>query len=204
MSQQGQVFNELVKNKLWPDFKSLGYKKSGNNFKFYDASGWGRVVQFQKSQSNSATDLTFTVNTGLYLPEGTCSFPDSPGATFSEPDCIIRQRLGRLKGKQYDEWYTITPGADASVLVEQLTKDFTQVLHPYLAAIQGREDILNILQSGANGSTEVQRIRTLCLAGRKEVASQLLSGSLLYTKSAFDRSALKSLANELGIITRVN
>ena len=62
-------FDKLVRQVLWPPFKALGYKKTGNNYRYYDPAGWGKIVQFQKSQWNSASELNFTVNVSLYLAD---------------------------------------------------------------------------------------------------------------------------------------
>jgi hypothetical protein len=193
------ILNESITTILWPAFKALGYRKSGNNFRFYDQTGWGKIVQFQKSQGNSATELSFTVNTGLYLPEADYSFPDGPGPKFTEPDCIVRKRLGRLKKSKVDEWYDITPDTNVSQLFSALADDFTHYLHPYLAAVTGRESILDMLLAGGHSSTRIQVISTLYLVGRKDAAVQLLTSELAQSSNLAYRSVLKNLALDLGI-----
>src|SRR3982751_5214409 len=90
-------FDGLVSLIIWPIFKKKGYKKKGNNFRFFDTSGWGKIVNFQKSSFYNKNHINFTINIGLYLPEAEkfhCN--QLSNEKFSEPSCIVRKRIGRL------------------------------------------------------------------------------------------------------------
>jgi hypothetical protein len=102
-------FDQLVTKVLWPAFKARGYRKTGNNFRYYDLLGWGKIVNIQKSAFGDRHNTRFTVNTGLYVAEADRIWTGRVAAEkFSEPDCLIRARIGQLNGSGQDHWYGLT------------------------------------------------------------------------------------------------
>jgi hypothetical protein len=195
------AFNELVKDLLWPAFKALGYKKSGNNFRYYNSEGWGKIVQFQKSQFNSAAALSFTVNTGLYLLDyDYCLCGQQSGEKFQEAACVVRKRIGKLAGQSDNDWFEITESSDKGALFNRLSTEFTQHIHPYLAAIKSKDAIYAILLSGHQADFPSIQIQTLFRAGYKEAALSLFASEFARSKSnKYYRATLQSLAIELGL-----
>ncbi|RZK25498.1 MAG: DUF4304 domain-containing protein [Hymenobacter sp.] len=195
------TFNELVKDILWPAFKRLGYKKSGNNFRYYDAAGWGKIVQFQKASYNSAAELSFTINIGLYLLDYDyylCG--ETSGQTFREPACVVRKRIGKLIGSKQDEWFELTELSNKELLFKQLDGYFTQHIHPYLATVQGKEAIYAILLAGHCADFPSVQIHMLFRAGYQEAALQMLRSEFAQSKSnKYYRATLRNLATELGL-----
>jgi len=44
------IFKRLINEIFLLKFKPYGWKKQGSNFRYIDASGLGRVINFQKSK----------------------------------------------------------------------------------------------------------------------------------------------------------
>jgi hypothetical protein len=84
-------FDHFVSQQLWPAFKARGYRKTSNNFRYYEASGWGKILHLQKSQHGDRDNIHFTLNIGLYLPEAErLLLGKVAGEKFVEPVCIMR------------------------------------------------------------------------------------------------------------------
>jgi hypothetical protein len=138
-------FDHFVSQQLWPLFKARGYRRTGNNFRFYDSSGWGKIINPQKSQYGDRDHISFTLNTGLYLPEAERLLLGSHQVTnekFGEPRCIIRKRLDALGGTQ--QWYDLHQDADSALLLHVHDQVVRYVL-PYLDRITNRDTILQHL-----------------------------------------------------------
>ncbi|WP_151087786.1 DUF4304 domain-containing protein [Hymenobacter baengnokdamensis] len=199
MADLHATFNDLIRTVLWPGFKAMGYKKSGNNFRYYNSEGWGKIVQFQKSQYNSVAELSFTVNVGLYLPEveyWLCSRDTGP--KFQEPACVVRKRIGRLADKQSDNWFRLTPGLNTTELFAQLVDDFNQYVHPYLAAINSKVDIYSVLVAGYQSDCPPAQIHAMFCAGYQDSALKLFRSELARSKHNNGyRNTLRALAKEL-------
>ena len=197
------AFNELVKALLWPAFKALGYKKSGNNFRYYSSEGWGKIVQFQKAAYNPTHELSFTVNVGLYLLDYDyylCG--ETSGRTFQEPACVVRRRIDQLTGGQANEWLTLRDNLDKKLLFNKLSADFTHYIHPYLAAVQSKEAIYAILLAGHLADFPSVQIQTLYQTGYQEAALELFRSEFAQSKSnKYYRATLRSLAAELSLPT---
>lgn len=61
------IFKRLINEIFLVKFKPYGWKRQGSNFRYIDESGLGRVINFQKSKWNTADDLEFFINYGLYI-----------------------------------------------------------------------------------------------------------------------------------------
>lgn len=201
MSALGSTFDELVKKLLWPSFKALGYKKSGNNFRYYNSDGWGKIVQFQKSQFNSATEFSFTVNVGLYLLDyDYCLCGQQSGEKFQESACVMRKRISKLTGQPINAWFEITEYTDRDKLFSRLSGEFTQFIHPYLAAVKSKDDIYALLLAGHQVDFLSVQIQVLFRAGYTEAAAGLFVSEFARSKSnKHYRATLKELAVKLGL-----
>ena len=199
MSAPSSTFDELVKTLLWPSFKALGYKKSGNNFRYYNSDGWGKIVQFQKSQFNSAAELSFTVNIGLYLLDyDYCLCGQQSREKFQEPACVVRKRISKLTGQPTNAWFEITDSTDRDQLFGRLSNEFSRFIHPYLAAVKSKDDIYALLLTGHRADFLPVQIHVLFRAGYKEVAADLFVSEFARSKSnKHYRATLKELAIKL-------
>jgi len=201
MAAPSATFDDLVRTLLWPSFKALGYKKSGNNFRYYDSSGWGKIVQFQKSQFNSATELSFTVNIGLYLLDyDYCLCGQQTGEKFQEPACVVRKRINEFTGQPANEWVEVIDSTDKDQLFGRLSSEFTQFIHPYLAAVINKDDIYARLLAGHRADFPSVQIQVLFRAGYEEAAADLFVSELARSKSnKYYQATLKELARKLGL-----
>jgi hypothetical protein len=139
-------FDDLIRRVLWPPFKARGYQKTGNNFRWYDPAGWGKIVNVQKSQYSGRDNISFTLNTGLYLPEAERLWTSrTTNERFLEPDCLIRKRISHLKKPGADVWYDVTNDTVPQRLAQEVTQDLTTHLLPYLDRVSSREAILQQL-----------------------------------------------------------
>lgn len=199
MADLNLVFDQLVKATLWPEFKALGYKKSGNNFRHYNPDGWGRIVQFQKSQSNSAHILSFTVNIGLYLEDFEYYLSgQKSGPKFQEMVCAVRKRYGNLRSSPPDSWIELTATSDVVKVSQQLLNDFNHYVHPYLAIIESRGEIYEILIAGHYSGYPSAQIQAMFHTGYQQEALKLFTSEFVRSKTnKYYRDTLKSIAREL-------
>ena len=166
-------FDHLVSKIIWPEFKKDGYKKSGNNFRYFDDSGFGKIVNFQKSMYGNKNDIRFTVNIGVYLSD--YEFYHSrtqSGNKFTEVKCAIRKRIGDLLNTR-DKWYELTEETNTNRLYREIGNDFSGAVIPFLNRIQSKEDTIDLLAENSNYSPLTQ-IETLYHNGRQEQAFAVL------------------------------
>lgn len=88
------IFKRLINEIFLLKFKPYGWKKQGSNFRYIDASGLGRVINFQKSKWNTADELEFFINYGLYMEIDN----QLVNKSFKEYECQFRARTGLDKG----------------------------------------------------------------------------------------------------------
>ncbi|WP_223650703.1 DUF4304 domain-containing protein [Hymenobacter psoromatis] len=199
MTDLNSIFDQLVKSTLWPKFKALGYKKSGNNFRYYSPEGWGRIIQFQKSQYNSADSLSFTVNVSLYLEDFEYYLSNQKsGLKFQEVSCAVRKRYGHLRNSPSDSWIELTVTSDIAKISQQLINDFDQYVHSYLVSIKSREDIYAFLLNGHHSHYPSAQIQTMFHAGYQQEALKLFTSEFIRSKNINSyRNTLNSIAREL-------
>ena len=143
-----EKFDYLVSKTVWPHFKSLGYKKSGNNFRFYnEKDGLGKIVNFQKSIFYDKQHIHFTINIGIYSLE-IDKYRSSPqlGAKFLEYNCPIRIRVGALLGER-DIWFDLNNDIDETKLYSKIEDTFIKNILPYLSKFDSQKDVFNALLS---------------------------------------------------------
>ena len=135
-------FGQLVSEVIWPEFKARNYRKTGNNFRIYHSDGWGKVVNIQKSAYGDRNEISFTINTGLYLAKADTIFDEPRAAKFLEPDCLVRNRIGRLNGSNHDLWYDLNELTPAHLIQQQVLDDVKGFVLPYLDKIDSVDDIV--------------------------------------------------------------
>lgn len=193
-------FDHLLSRVLWPYFKERGYKKCGANFRYYDAAGWGKIVNVQKSVYSSKSDISFTINTGLYLPKAELyNLGRISAAKFLAPDCIVRKRIGSLTDANADLWYNLelqTVWPELEVTVSQAVK---LLVLPYLDSIGSVEDVLQQVFR-ERGADVFAGIRAVFVYGHKAQARQWLADELAGTLYTHRKKQLQSLSDELDLM----
>ncbi|MDU1892585.1 MAG: DUF4304 domain-containing protein [Dysgonomonas sp.] len=193
-------FDYMVSKIIWPPFKAMGYKKSGNNFRYYNSEeGWGKIVNFQKSMFYNKENIHFTVNVGIFSEKVYQYFSQSPGDKFKEYNCTIRERIGSLMNTN-DTWYDINEETDVDKIYLKIEQIFVKYVHPFLNKFQSEKDILNELLNKT--SLNIPEIKALYYNGYAQRAMQELEKEINNARKAESyRERLLELKQELDNIT---
>ena len=172
-------FDNLLSKVIYPHFKAIGYKKAGNNFRYYDNDNeFGKIVNFRKSSFYSKDHIHFVVNVGLYLYDfDPCLTRKEKKSAekFIEPDCAVRNRIGKLMNNR-DVWYELNAGTNMEELQNRIEQHCLNYVIPYLNKVKTRDDIIDqlITEGVIGGNYEIARIKTLYHNGHKEIALNIL------------------------------
>jgi hypothetical protein len=172
-------FDNLVSKVIYPHFKAIGYKKTGNNFRYYDNDNeFGKIVNFQKSRFSSKDHINFVVNAGLYLADFEFYLTrqgKKSAEKFVEPVCAVRNRIGKLMENE-DTWYDLNLDTNIVELQKRLEQHCLNYIIPYLNKVKTRDDIITqlITEKPIGGNYAIARIKTLYHNGHKEIALKIL------------------------------
>ena len=190
-------FDDLIRHVLWPPFKERCYQKTGNNFRWYDPTGWGKIVNVQKSQYSDRDNISFTLNTGLYLPEAERLWTGrTTNERFLEPDCLIRKRISKLKKLGPDVWYELSNATEPQRLAHELTQDLTAYLLAYMDQISSREAILQELLHERRPNSPLA-IETAYVCGHPAEAHEWLAHEITTTIYRSHREPMENLQRRL-------
>ena len=190
-------FVDLLRRVLWPPFKARGYQKTGNNFRWYDPAGWGKIVNVQKSQYGDRDNVSFTLNTGLYLPEAERLWTGrATNERFLEPDCLIRTRVSQLKMPGADVWYDLTNDTDPQRLAQEVAQDLTAYLLPYMDRVSSREAVLQQLLHERRPNSPLA-IETAYVCGHPAEAHEWMAHEITTTIYRSQREPLEQLQRRL-------
>ncbi len=140
-------FDRIVKEGFHELLKPLGFKKKTNNF-YLQREDLGQIIKIQKSSFYSKDHISYTINTGLFLPEYWIGLMYNEGKempTFpTELDCLIRKRIGELRN-QHDTWYSLDEKTDENKLIVEMQTNLTKYILPYFEKTKTKEAFLNLL-----------------------------------------------------------
>ena len=160
-SEIEQEFETIIKNCFQTVLKPLGFKKKGNNF-YRKLQDLGQIVNVQKSKFNSKEHISFTINTGLFIPEFWLIFYNYQGKSVpdypTEPECAIRQRIGKLKYNNLDKWFEIDNNSDFSKLNHDLNDSVVNFIIPYFEKTKTKNNIIQLLQDKSVGLEKFTRL----------------------------------------------
>lgn len=137
-------FDNVLKKGFYEVLKPLGFKKKNNNF-YLQLSDVGQIINVQKSSYSDSGHILFTINFGVFEPKfwlgeydykGTGILPIFP----TEPDCLIRRRIGEMKGDK-DIWYEILENTNEEELIEEMQKNIHQYILPFFESLNSVEKI---------------------------------------------------------------
>lgn len=189
-----EKFDYLVSKIIWPQFKKLGYKKSGYNFRYYNnIEGCGKIVNFQKSTYYNKFHIHFTINTGLFIDNPHLNFGKSLGDKFTEPCCVVRNRIGDLMNTN-DIWYDITESTDIDQLQKAIEDAFDNFIMPYLAKYNATADIVHSFLTKPRFS--VREIEYLFHSGYKKEAKTILDREISGSKNEHHLNSLLQVKKE--------
>jgi|SaaInlV_125m_DNA_1040241.scaffolds.fasta_scaffold44348_2 hypothetical protein len=143
-----EIFNSLLKNFIKPYFKKIGFKTSGQTF-YLENEGFIKIIQIQKSQFNSAENVRFTFNIGVF----DTYVNEKLNISIKKPkpsDCVIEKRIGFLCPENKDTWFSIDNSTDQELFSSNLKNIFNQYLLSYLDSFQSIEDLAKCYQEKAD------------------------------------------------------
>jgi Domain of unknown function (DUF4304) len=143
-----QNFDTIIKDCFHTILKPLGFKRRGNNF-YRQLQDLGQIINVQKSSFHSKDHISFTINTGLFIPEYWLTFytyhdgtiPDYP----TEPICAIRQRIGKLKYNT-DKWFDLDASTDIKALKTETIDNVVNYILPYFEKAKTKTDVIQLVQ----------------------------------------------------------
>ncbi|MFI1770305.1 DUF4304 domain-containing protein [Thalassobellus citreus] len=138
-----EKFEHLVINFFKPIFKENGFRIPALNF-YKDCGEFRKIVQIQKSQFNSKTDLKFTMNIGIFdklINEKISRFGIIK--TPKPHDCALAKRIGKLLPEKLDKWYEINSKTSLEKLQLELESDLNNYLFPYLNKFEIIENVVS-------------------------------------------------------------
>lgn len=142
------IFDKVLKDCFHKTLKPLGFKKKESNF-YLQLSELGQIINVQKSSHGSKTNISFTINTGIFIPEyflAAYSYATEVPNYPTEPICAVRQRIGELMGKN-DLWYEINNNTSELDLLAQIQENLDQYILPYFAKLSTRELFIQALDA---------------------------------------------------------
>ncbi|WP_346320323.1 DUF4304 domain-containing protein [Chitinophaga sp. YIM B06452] len=140
-------FEKIIKDGFHEILKPLGFKKKANNF-YLKLDSVGQIINVQKNAFGNKDSISFTINTGIFVPEYWLAFYNYsdkglPGYP-TEPECLIRERIGSLRN-QHDTWYHIKERTDEHYLIAEMRKNLTEFILPYFNRLDSTEKMLQEL-----------------------------------------------------------
>ncbi|MDP3393074.1 DUF4304 domain-containing protein [Sediminibacterium sp.] len=140
-------FDKIIKDGFYEILKPLGFKKKSNNF-YLKLNTIGQIINVQKSAFGNKDSISFTINTGIFVPEYWLAFYNysDKGLPYypTEPECLIRKRIGDLRN-QHDTWYDIKERTDEQLLIDEMKKNLTSFILPYFDRLNSTEKMLQEL-----------------------------------------------------------
>ena len=88
------VFKRMINEIYTEYFKPNGWKKQGSNYRLFDGSGIGKIINFQKSKWSNAANVEFFINHGVYMEADTCKLLSDMGY-YEEIYEYVRSRGGQ-------------------------------------------------------------------------------------------------------------
>lgn len=121
----------LINDTTAPLLKSMGFKKSGNNF-YREIGDIGQCVNVQQSRWNSLESKEFTINIGLLHKEIFKTHLNKEIPKFPrEYDCLVCTRLSHLKNRG-DHWYELNTNTALEAIAKEINNDVISYLIPFL------------------------------------------------------------------------
>jgi hypothetical protein len=137
-------FDTIIKEGFQEILKPLGFKKKANNFYLkYDTIG--HLINVQKSTFGTKDNISFTINTGIFVPEywlACYNFSDKGLPDYPiESECLIRKRIGDLRNQQ-DTWYAMQDRTDEQQIICEMKNNLTDFILPYFDRHNSTEKML--------------------------------------------------------------
>jgi hypothetical protein len=119
-----ETYGELLKKRVAPALRELGFKGSGQNYRLPSDDYWA-LLGFQKSTSSDASRVRFTANVLVVsradwdaVREERPRLPERPTATTFWGTFVWQKRIGELLPGGEDLWWEVAAGVGASELAD--------------------------------------------------------------------------------------
>ena len=124
-----QLFNDMIKQDVKPFLSKRGFAKKSLNFNKITES-LIYMFNFQKSSGNSADNVMFYVNCGIYAAELAQIQSKEILTAPQEVECHFRARIGQIVESAPDR-FSITPDTNLDDLRKTLLSGLEEVIHFY-------------------------------------------------------------------------
>jgi Domain of unknown function (DUF4304) len=119
-----ETYGELLKTRVAPALRELGFKGSGQNYGLPSDDFWA-LLGFQKSTSSDAGRVRFTANVLVVsradwdaVREERPHLPKRPTATTFWGTFVWQKRIGALLPGGEDLWWEVAAGVDTTELAD--------------------------------------------------------------------------------------
>lgn len=198
-----QKFDTIIKDCFLSVLKPLGFKKKANNF-YRQLPDLGQIVNVQKSMFYSKEHISFTINTGIFIPEYWLVYYDYHDGNIpeypTESACAIRQRIGDLRYKR-DTWFEISSDTDIEVLKRETSDNVTNYIIPYFEKNKNKTNIVNLLE---DKSIPLSKFARLIIYGEYKNHEKAQTEFDLLKKDNFILNNLKSSLDEYQLKYNLN
>jgi len=144
-----EKFDRIIKESFIEILKPLGFKKKANNF-YLPLDKIGHIINIQKSYYSTKDDIRFTINVGIFSPEywlACFNYSNKDVPAFpTEPECMIRERIGCMRGLS-DTWYNITTTTDVEELIAEMKYNISSFILPFLEKLNTEQKLINELET---------------------------------------------------------
>ncbi|WP_369997657.1 DUF4304 domain-containing protein [Paenibacillus sp. RC84] len=124
-----QLFNDMIKQDVKPFLSKHGFAKKGLNFS-KTTEGLIYIINFQKSSGNSADNVMFYVNCGIYAAELAQIQSKEILTAPQEVECHFRARIKEI-ARAVPDRFAITPDTNRDDLRKTLLSGLEEVIHFY-------------------------------------------------------------------------
>jgi hypothetical protein len=156
-------FDELIAQ-VKPLFKDNGFTKNGLNF-YKNTPEFIYVVNFQKSSGNTAFEIRFYVNCGIY---GAFIDTATSKETVSKPkeyECHFRERISSITGSKA-AYYEINENTDTAALCQNLISDLAAVFR-FFDEIKTERNLIDLMLE-RNGLAVIDQLFEYLLTKNKQ------------------------------------
>jgi hypothetical protein len=154
-----QGYNRIVAH-VGAVAKPFGFKRRGNLMRLTER-GSCAIIQFQRSNSNNAETVRFTLNLSIVCGRLLDGF-SPPLDRTSEMHGHVRERIGFLLPQPHDKWWMLDANIAPETIAEEIGSLVADSAIPFLREHLGCDKLQALWESGrAPGLTEFQRVRYL-------------------------------------------
>jgi hypothetical protein len=145
--------------------KPHGFAKRGTKFRRGEPNV--QLIEFQRSISNDATSIKFTLNVGVVSARALRHFdPEAEPAKASVLEAHLRERIGTLSDERTDRWWQIDNQSNEQAINSEIVDLVIHKILPWLEKYSTDEALVDLWKSGRSpGLTEGQRNRYLTALG---------------------------------------